>query len=199
MNTRKCKKCHSSNLVLEDVNPIEKFLRCNNCGDVFSKSNETGTFEVEFKIDPGYSFEINGDPASYFKQWIEQAKREMQEGSNTYSHEEVFGEDQYESLRDEFENAIKQASGGKGKERHARKGQDFEDQVMCSVQRLLVDHPLGGLAYQVIKKTIESGRLYQDKGADNAVKEIYGAMNYLGGMNILYKELDEDKLNKLDF
>ena len=193
MNTKRCKKCHSSDL--EDVSPTGEFLTCNNCGSISTKENKfddmTGGLEVEFD-----------DPMDTLKNWmdmIEQSKKEMQEGANTYSHEEIFGEDQYESLRDEFENAIKQASGGKGKERHARKGQDFEDQVMCSVQRLLVDHPLGGLAYQVIKKTIESGRLYQDKGADNAVKEIYGAMNYLGGMNILYKELDEDKMNKLDF
>ncbi len=97
----------------------------------------------------------------------------------------------YSKLRESFDNALEQASGGKGKERHAKEDQRFEDQVMCNTQRMLVDHPLGGLAYQVIKKTIESGRLYHDVGADAARAEIYGAMNYLGGMDIIYKENQE--------
>jgi hypothetical protein len=100
---------------------------------------------------------------------------------------------EYQALKNEFDNALQQAQGGKGKERHARENQYFEDQVMCQVQRLLIDHPLGGLAYQVIKKTIESGRLYNDKGIEAAIEEIYGAMNYLGGMSILYDEMGEEE------
>lgn len=95
---------------------------------------------------------------------------------------------EYNILQREFDNALQQASAGKGKERHARGKENFDDQVMCAVQRLLIDHPCGGLAYQVIKKTIESGRLFNDKGVDAAKKEIYGAMNYLGGMGIIYGE-----------
>lgn len=97
-------------------------------------------------------------------------------------------DDPYALLKQELDSALKQASGGKGKERHAKEGQNFEDQVMCEVQRLLMDHPCGGLAYQVIKKTIESGRLLNEKGVDSAKKEVYGAINYLGGMNIIYEE-----------
>lgn len=100
---------------------------------------------------------------------------------------------QYKELKNKFDCALEQAQGGKGKERHAKEGQYFEDQVMCEVQRLLVDHPLGGLAYQVIKKTIESGRLYQNKGANAALEDVYGAMNYLGGMAILYEEMEENQ------
>ena len=104
--------------------------------------------------------------------------------------------DEYSSLKREFDNALEQASKGKGKERHAKKDENFEDQVMCAVQRLLIDHPVGGLAYQVIKKTIESGRLLNERGVDSAKNEIYGAMNYLGGVSIIYEEQREKDLEK---
>lgn len=92
----------------------------------------------------------------------------------------------YATLTIVLEDAYDQARLGKGKERHAADN-NFEDQVMCQVQRLLKDHPFGGLAYQVIKKTIEAGRLYQIKGPEEAYREILGAINYLGGMGHLIK------------
>ena len=113
-----------------------------------------------------------------------------------YGLEDAYVIDEYGSLKNEFDNALEQASKGKGKERHAKKDENFEDQVMCAVQRLLIDHPVGGLAYQVIKKTIESGRLLNERGVDSAKNEIYGAMNYLGGVSIIYEEQREKDLEK---
>lgn len=100
--------------------------------------------------------------------------------------------DGYEMLRDEFVAAVEQASGGKGKERHAN-DQPFYQQPILVITRLLEGHPCAALAYQIIKKTIEAGRLVELRGADAAVAETYGVMNYAGAMAIRLKELGEVK------
>ena len=98
--------------------------------------------------------------------------------------------DGYEMLRDEFVAAVEQASGGKGKERHAN-NQPFDQQPILAITRLLDGHPCAALAYQIIKKTIEAGRLVKLRGTDAAVAETYGVMNYAGAMAIRLKELGE--------
>lgn len=98
--------------------------------------------------------------------------------------------DGYEALRDEFVAAVEQASGGKGKERHAN-DQPFDQQPILAITRLLDGHPCAALAYQIIKKTIEAGRLVRLRGTDAAVAETYGVMNYAGAMAIRLKELGE--------
>lgn len=94
----------------------------------------------------------------------------------------------YDSLSRVFGSAFTQASSGKGFERHANNNQ-YEDQVICVVQRLLKDHPYGGHAYQIIKKTIEAGRLFKISGPEAAYNEMLGAINYAAAMCIL---IDED-------
>lgn len=98
--------------------------------------------------------------------------------------------DLYESLNSVLDDACEQASKGKGAERHANNNK-YEDQVICVVGRLLKDHPFGAHAYQVIKKTIEAGRLYKIKGPEAAYQEVLGAINYAAAMNILIKEGEE--------
>ena len=100
--------------------------------------------------------------------------------------------DGYEMLRDEFVAAVEQASGGKGKERHAN-DQPFDQQPILAITRLLDGHPCAALAYQIIKKTIEAGRLIKLRGTDAAVAETYGVMNYAGAMAIRLKEIGEVK------
>ena len=100
--------------------------------------------------------------------------------------------DGYEMLRDEFVAAVEQASGGKGKERHAN-DQPFDQQPILAITRLLDGHPCAALAYQIIKKTIEAGRLVKLRGTDAAVAETYGVMNYAGAMAIRLKEIGEVK------
>lgn len=97
--------------------------------------------------------------------------------------------DPYHSLHQVLMDAQSQASQGKGKERHADNN-SYEDQVICVVGRLLKGHPFGAHAFQVIKKTIEAGRLYKLKGPDAAYNEILGVINYAAAMNILIKEKD---------
>ena len=96
-------------------------------------------------------------------------------------------DDGYNVLRDVFASAVEQASGGKGKERHAN-GSPFVDQPILAITRLLTGHPCGALAYQAIKKIIEAGRLVELKGTDAAVAELRGAMNYIAAMVIYLEE-----------
>jgi hypothetical protein len=93
----------------------------------------------------------------------------------------------YNRLQRVLQDAEYQAADGKGKERHATDNQ-YEDQVICVVGRLLRGHPYGSHAYQVIKKTIEAGRLYKIKGPGAAYEEVLGAINYAAAMNILIAE-----------
>ncbi len=83
-----------------------------------------------------------------------------------------FKKDPYVKLKDVYEQAVLQASGGKGKERHANEGEPFEKQKICEIRRRVGSgYTLG----QAIKKSIESKRLPRDR----AVAELLGAMNYL--------------------
>lgn len=96
----------------------------------------------------------------------------------------------YEKLDAVLHDAISQSQDGKGKERHATNN-NYEDQVICVVGRLLKGHPFGAHAYQIIKKTIEAGRLYQIKGQEAAYQEMLGSINYAAAMCILIKEGDK--------
>ncbi len=80
---------------------------------------------------------------------------------------------EYASLRAVFDAAVEQASGGKGKERHAVEGEHFEDQKIVEIgARLGSNHfELG----QAVKKCYESVRM--KPGA--ARRELLGALNYV--------------------
>jgi hypothetical protein len=90
----------------------------------------------------------------------------------------------YKALNTVLGDAFNQASDGKGKERHANEGQKFEDQIICSVSRMLKGHPFAYNAGQAIKKIVEAGRL--DREA--AKREYLGAINYIAAMVILTDE-----------
>jgi hypothetical protein len=94
---------------------------------------------------------------------------------------------EYESLNKVLQDAYAQAATGKGVERHAADN-NFEDQVICVVQRLLFKHPFGYQAGQAIKKLIEAGRLYDLERPDEAYAEVCGAINYAAAMAHLIKE-----------
>ena len=100
----------------------------------------------------------------------------------------------YTSLRYVLDAAYDQASRGKGNERHATDNA-FEDQLICQIQRILKGHPLAGQAFQVIKKTVEAGRLAHIKGPDAAESELLGAINYLSAMVILIREGFTEKVH----
>lgn len=123
-------------------------------------------------------------------EWVERFNLSLSKDSTNNNIDSTnFLNDPYTSLAQVLDHAHAQASQGKGKERHANDN-NYEDQVICVVGRLLKDHPFGAHAYQVIKKTIEAGRLYKIKGPEAAYNEMLGAINYAAAMNILIIEKD---------
>lgn len=90
----------------------------------------------------------------------------------------------YASLIDVLRDALDQASNGKGKERHAVAGEPFEDQQICEISRRLKGGVAGGPLFQAVKKIYESQRL----GGEAGVRELLGAINYIGAAIIVMRE-----------
>jgi len=97
----------------------------------------------------------------------------------------------YTNLTRVLEDAARQASDGKGKERHAV-SEPFEQQKICVITRWLTDSPVAGPLFQAVKKSLESSRMkpYQ------AIHELYGAINYLAAAIIV---LEESMLTTTDY
>lgn len=93
--------------------------------------------------------------------------------------------DGYDSLRKVFEMAVKQASEGKGAERHSD-GQPFEDQTILQTTRA---HGLGFATGQAEKKLRESHKLRpMEHGRQRAIAELLGAINYTAAAVIKLQE-----------
>ncbi len=93
-------------------------------------------------------------------------------------------DDRYTQLARVLTDAMEQAVGGKGKERHAD-GERFENQKICVINRWLAGSPVAGALFQAVKKTVESSRMTPDA----AIRELYGAINYLSAGIILLEEI----------
>lgn len=129
---------------------------------------------VDVKLDNGYIYSIAVHALTFVDdENKKESTRRVKEG--------------YEKLDAVLYDAISQSQDGKGAIRHATNN-NYEDQVICVVGRLLKGHPFGAHAYQIIKKTIEAGRLYQIKGQEAAYQEMLGSINYAAAMCILIKE-----------
>ena len=97
----------------------------------------------------------------------------------------VYVPEGYEKLFDVFCNAIAQASGGKGSERHAD-GEPFEKQPICKGARRF---GIGACLFQAWKKIHEVPVLYvMDDGDNRAIRELYGAMNYAAACVVVIEE-----------
>jgi hypothetical protein len=81
----------------------------------------------------------------------------------------------YQRLAAVLRAAYDQASRGKGKERHASDGLEFENQPMSAINRQLGS--IDGFLYQAAKKAQEARRLPYGR----AQAELLGAINYLAG------------------
>jgi hypothetical protein len=77
----------------------------------------------------------------------------------------------YERLANTLKAAYTQAADGKGKERHAKDGESFEDQPIFDMAKRF---GAGSLLAQAFKKMDESQRL----PAERAVRELLGAIVY---------------------
>lgn len=89
----------------------------------------------------------------------------------------------YHDLADVLEQAFRQASGGKGRERHAN-DLPFNEQRMQTIAR--GQGHSGGMIYQIAKKAQESERLPRDA----ALRELLGVIVYAGGA-FIYRKGDE--------
>lgn len=90
----------------------------------------------------------------------------------------------YEQLQEVLTRAFEQASAGKGKERHARADEPFEQQVILEGARRF---GTGALLFQAYKKAEESQRLETER----AVAELLGAIVYLAAAVIHREELGQ--------
>jgi hypothetical protein len=96
-------------------------------------------------------------------------------------------DDGYDSLRAILAQAVEQASGGKGTERHSN-GQPFDQQPICQGGRRF---GIAGLVYQCWKKSHEVPVLLaMDDGKARAVRELLGVINYAAAAILV---LQEDK------
>ena len=96
-------------------------------------------------------------------------------------------DDGYDSLRAIYAQALEQAQGGKGLERHAN-GLPFDQQPICQGGRRF---GVGCLVYQAWKKSHETPVLLAlDNGKERAVRELLGVINYAAAAIIV---LQEDK------
>lgn len=86
----------------------------------------------------------------------------------------------YDKLFAVLMQAFEQASGGKGKERHAKEGVPFEEQPMSQINKQLGS--IDGFIYQAHKKSLEAKRLPDGR----AQAELLGAVNYLCGAVIAF-------------
>ena len=87
----------------------------------------------------------------------------------------------YERLAWVLDQALHEAQTGKGRRRHAEKGQAYDDQLACTITR---NEGHGFARGQAIKKIDEAKRL---KPAA-AVAELLGAINYLAADIIVLLE-----------
>ena len=98
----------------------------------------------------------------------------------------------YESLQFVLKLAYDQASAGKGKERHAG-GRVFDNQPIMTIPRTLNGIAgLGGLAYQVNKKTTEAVNMAARDQVDAAQREFLGAINYLAAAYLYAESLKKE-------
>lgn len=90
----------------------------------------------------------------------------------------------YQSLLNVLEEALSQASCGKGKDRHAD-NQPFEEQPIIWIEKHFHSYQLG----QAVKKIHESQRL----DTDAAIRELLGSINYLAAKIITLKAKNTHK------
>lgn len=105
-------------------------------------------------------------------------ERFLKDGTCTW-----FGSSGYEQLVAVLQDAHNQAAHGKGKERHAN-DLPFHEQRMQSISKL-INSPKG-LEFQAIKKLTE-GMQFDD--AARREKELLGAINYIAGIIIYYRNV----------
>ena len=109
-------------------------------------------------------------------------KAEIYGEPNPITQREPMGDDLYDKLAGVLADALLQASNGKGKERHARYGERFEDQRMMRIARSIGPEFLAG---QATKKIEESMGMDDPR---RSVHDLLGAINYVAGLVLFMRE-----------
>lgn len=94
----------------------------------------------------------------------------------------VFNNKNYTALSGILVEAYKQASEGKGKERHVHREEPFDEQLICILERL-------GLTFcegQAVKKIIEAH-------FTGNIVDLLGAINYISAAIIVKREQANEK------
>ena len=97
----------------------------------------------------------------------------------------------YDTLRRVLQDALVQASLGKGRERHAN-DLAFDDQPM---QKLIDLYGVGFAHGQAAKKMQEAQGMLLRGEIDKAIHEVLGAINYAAGAIISMKKQQQEKNN----
>ena len=95
--------------------------------------------------------------------------------------------DDYQVLAAVLKDALDQAQSGKGKERHAKGRERFEDQQIMEIPRRQGN--ISGLGFQVHKKAYEAEGMFARGEYAAAMRELYGVINYAGAMVALVDEI----------
>ncbi len=98
--------------------------------------------------------------------------------------------DDFAKLEAVYRSAVEQASCGKGAERHGN-GKPFHEQPICEGCR---EFGIGAALFQAWKKTAETMRLLvMPNGKQRALREMYGAMNYLAAACVVLEEKKDNE------
>jgi hypothetical protein len=84
-----------------------------------------------------------------------------------------------------LDEALQQACQGKGLERHGS-GLPLSDQPIMSIPRM--QGSMDGLIFQAVKKALEAKRIHELHGADRAICELLGSINYLAAACLWLKD-----------
>jgi hypothetical protein len=123
----------------------------------------------------GKEMSIRAKEASTLKVKIsDEASKGLGELLREVAKERPYVKSEYRSLVRVFDDALEQAQGGKGIERHAGHGERFEDQQIVQLGEWMGSSTVFAIG-QACKKSIESTRLPDDR----ARAELLGAINYL--------------------
>ena len=96
----------------------------------------------------------------------------------------------YETLLKVLTSAYQQASGGKGKERHAR-GKPFDKQPIMEIGRMVGP---GYATGQAMKKLQEANAMVARGDFEKAKAEALGAINYAAAFYMLVQETQDNTI-----
>lgn len=127
----------------------------------------------------------------YEQMRAEKEQRDAPGPRRSTSSAKVSAEDPaYAKLRHVLGDAYDQAAVGKGRDRHVkREDQPFEDQPICSLQRIYGS----GYAFGQVGKKMEESMRMDTKAA---VAELYGAIIYIAAAIIVLEEDDRGTTNE---